>query len=185
MKPFEGDTYLADDYTQIIKYFKPTLLIETGTHLGNTTEYMATFNLPVMAIEKDENFYNITKSKVQTCLNVQVILGDSPTVLEKNYDYLKTHKILAFLDAHWGGGLTLERELTFIKKLPIKPFLIIHDVKNPTHPEYGYDSHDNHEYTYEYFKPYIENIYGNNYKHCFNNDQTPKGNQGVLLIKPL
>lgn len=184
MNPFEGDICLRYDYNQIVEKYQPELLIETGTHLGNTTEFMATLNIPVLAIEKNPEFFKITSDKVKQHSHVQVLLGDSAQVLESLYDTLKTKKILAFLDAHWGGGYTLERELEFAAKLPIKPFLIIHDIQNPTHPEFGYDSHDNHAYTFQYFQPYIEKIYQGNYRHCFNNENTPAGTQGVLFLNP-
>jgi len=184
MNPFEGDYCLKSDYLKIINQFNPTLLIETGTHLGNTTEFIATLNIPFMAVEKDGNFFNITNEKIKHHKHVNLIQGDSAETLEAQFEYLKDKKILAFLDAHWGGGFILERELELMAKLPIKPFLILHDFYNPEHPEYGYDSHDGHPYTYEFYRPYIEKIYGQNYKHCFNSECDRKSTQGVLFINP-
>lgn len=181
---FEGDHFLAAKYTEIVNTFKPNLLIETGTHLGNTTKFLVQFKIPVLAIEKDQNFLNITKQNVGPCENLTLILGDSTTILEQNLDMLKTKKILAFLDAHWGGGMVLQRELKLIAQLPIKPFLIIHDFFNPLHPNYGFDVHDNIPYKFENYKELFEDIYKNNVKYSYN-DQAAGAQQGVLFLEPL
>jgi hypothetical protein len=184
--PFEGDIDLARDYKIIVEKFNPDILIETGTHLGNTTKYLCTFGIPVLALEKNQKFVQYTKDKVGDCAHFEIIEGDSANTLESKIEDLTDKKILAFLDAHWGGGMTLERELEFFAKINIKPFLILHDFYNPHHPEYNYDSHDGHAYTYEYFKPYIEKIYGDNYKYQFNSEPNTntKKIQGTLFIKP-
>jgi len=180
---FEGDTYLQKAFIKIVSTFKPNLIIETGTHLGNTTQFLVKFKIPVMAIEKNEEFLTITTNAVKKCEYFDIFLGDSPTVLENNLDGLKNKKILAFLDAHWGGGMILQRELEFMAKLSIKPYLVIHDFHNPYHPEYGYDTHDNISYTFKNYEKYFKNIYGNNVIYRYNN-KAEGSKQGVIFLDP-
>ena len=183
MNAFEGETYLAEKYEYILDFFKPDLLIETGTHLGNTTKFLVQFGIPVLAIEKQDSFVKLTTENVGPCDNLTLAQGDSPTVLEEKLDFLKDKKILAFLDAHWGGGMILQRELEVLAKLPIKPYLIIHDFYNPNHPEFTFDAHDNIPYKFEHFKDLLENIYGNDVIYTYN-DIATGAKQGALFVEP-
>jgi hypothetical protein len=183
MSAFENDTFIGEQITEIINRVKPSIIIETGTFMGNTTKFFTKFNIPLVGIEKNEEFYQKTLETVGVCSHFQLLHGDSPTILDQNYEVLKNKKIFAYLDAHWGGGYTLERELEFMVKLLIKPVLAIHDFYNPNHPEYGFDCHDGHAYTYDFYKSYFDRIYNSNYNYYYNNKATG-AKQGIIYLEP-
>lgn len=183
MPAFEGDTYIAATVTEIINRVNPDIIIETGTHLGNTTRFFTSFNKPVLGLEKNEEFLKLTLKTLEGCNNVQVLLGDSPTLLTENFEILKDKKIFGFLDAHWGGGFILERELDFLATINVKPYLAIHDFYNPNHPKYGYDHHDGHPYNFEFYEPYFKRLYGDKYKYYYN-DEANGAQQGIIYLEP-
>ena len=62
--------------------------------------------------------------------------------------------------------------------------LVIHDFYVPE-TDLGYDTYRNQRYDYEYFKPYIDNLYGEkNYKYRYNTEAVGE-RRGVIIIEPI
>jgi len=187
MKLFEhainGDTVLQQRFIDKLNEFKPYIIVETGTFYGHTTEFLAQYNKPVYTTEILVENYNKAEERLANLENVNLLLGDSVTCLENIFDEIKDKKIFAFLDSHGCNDSVLERELMLFKKLEIKPFIVIHDFYVPNE-QLNHDTWDGHRYDYEYFKQYIDELYGEgNYSYSYN-QATPVSKIGVILIEP-
>jgi len=181
---FNDDILLQNLFAQKVNEHNPDILIETGTLKGITTEYLASFNKPVMTFEINENYYNESKEKLSGLSNVQMYHGDSATVMEKEFDKLQDKLVFAFLDAHWENDFCVERELTLFKKLNIKPIIMIHDFYVPG-KDFGYDEYSGQRYDYEYFKPYFINLYGEKgYTYLYNTEAVGCC-RGVIIVEPV
>lgn len=84
----------------------PQIFLETGAYLGDNIQYM--LQSPefkkVYSIEISERWYLHCTGRFSQTAAVEVILGDSATVLE-HHD-LPQDPILFYLDAHFSGGDT-------------------------------------------------------------------------------
>jgi hypothetical protein len=88
---------------------------------------------------------------------------------------------LFYLDAHSHIETPLLDELKAIAEAEIKPIIVIHDWKIPDRPDLGYDSYNGQDYTFEWIKPSIEAIYGDEYAYYYNN-QAEGAKRGVIYI---
>ncbi|MEN6622549.1 MAG: hypothetical protein ABFD50_13475 [Smithella sp.] len=181
---FNQDTFLQQTFAELVAQKQPTLILETGTHRADTTEYFASFGIPVLSTEINEEFFNISRSKLAGKFNVQLLLGDSATALKENFHLLKDEKILAFLDSHFLNDAVLERELELMTQLKHKPTIIIHDFYVPG-KDFGYDTWDGHRYDYEFYKPYFDNIYGVDAYTYRYNEQAVGARRGVIITEPV
>jgi predicted O-methyltransferase YrrM len=122
---------------RIVSYYKPNSILELGTSFGLTTQYLAlaNTNARVITIEGSPAIANIAQQgfKKNDCKNIELIVGDFSTELEKaiqrmkgiklfyidgNHRYESTIKyfneivfvsgeddILIFDDIHWSKGM--------------------------------------------------------------------------------
>lgn len=187
MKIFEqalnGDTVLQEKFIDIINEFNPDIIVETGTYHGHTTEFLAQSKKPVYTTEILLENFNIAEKRLEGNENVTLLLGDSVTCLDLIFNEIKSKKIFAFLDSHGCNDSVLERELMLLKGLKHKPYIVIHDFYVPGE-RLNYDTWDGHRYDYEYFKQYIDGLYGENNYEYFYNQATPVSPIGVIFIKP-
>jgi cephalosporin hydroxylase len=181
---FNQDTLLQETFTLLMEEHKPDLILETGTHRADTTEYFLSFGVPVISTEINENFYNISKNKLAHDPNAILLLGDSAQILEDNFHLISDKKIIAFLDSHFLNDQVLERELALFEKLSIKPIIIIHDFYVPG-KDLGYDTWDGHRYDYVFYKPYLDKLYGgeNTYTYSYNSEAVGC-RRGVIITVP-
>jgi len=84
--------------------------IETGTHLGNTTEYLSKIAKCVYTIEPSEMFFNSARETLSSKKNIKLIHGTSEEYLEKVISKIKNKNISFWLDGHYSGGDTFEGE---------------------------------------------------------------------------
>lgn len=181
---FNQDTILQETFRSLVEKYKPDLILETGTHRADTTEYFASFSVPVISTEINEEFYNLSKNKLVESSNVTLLLGDSAKVLEENLDSLQDKHIIAFLDSHFLNDQVLERELSLFEKLSTKPIIIIHDFYVPG-KDFGYDTWDGHRYDYAFYKSYLDRTYGGEDKYTyFYNEDAVGCRRGVIITIP-
>lgn len=181
---FNQDTILQETFRSLVEKHNPDLILETGTHRADTTEYFTSFNVPVISTEINKEFYDISQNKLVDKPNVTLLLGDSAKVLEENLNILQDKKIIAFLDSHFLNDQVLERELNLFEKLSIKPIIIIHDFYVPG-KDFGYDTWDGHRYDYEFYKSYLDKTYGGEDKYTyFYNEDAVGCRRGVIITIP-
>lgn len=178
---FCGDTCLQETFSQLVREHKPDLILETGTYLGDTTVFLASFGIPVLTVEINPDFRTAALAKFKEFPNITSMLGDSASVLLEKFDEIQDKKIVAFIDAHWQQDKAAERELTLLSRLTNKPVLLVHDFYVPG-TDFGYDSHDGHRYDLESFSAYFDFIYGKGkWSHRYNT-QASGLKRGVVIV---
>jgi len=178
---FNGDKFIEAEFLQLKKKYNIKTVIETGTYYGVTTEFFAKNFDNVHSIEINETYLNVAKEKLKYYKNCKMYHGSSSELL---FNILKEfgENTIIFLDAHWWKNPLLD-ELKAIKQSGIKPILVIHDFKNPEHPEYNYDTYpeQNIIYEWDYIKTAIEAIYGVNYEKYYNKEAS-ESKRGCIFI---
>lgn len=89
---------LQNDFT------KYPILVETGTHQGETTFACEPYFEKIYTIEIDKNTYTNVSSKY-TRSKIDFILGDSSDIFRTLLPQVNAPAIF-FLDGHWSGGGT-------------------------------------------------------------------------------
>jgi hypothetical protein len=104
--PFNGQRARVALFESIVAKCSPVIIVETGTYLGATTEYLAATRLPIYSVEHDRRAYGFAKTGLWRGRNVHLKRGDSRAALGAWLDGpLHNHgggPVLFYLDAHWG-----------------------------------------------------------------------------------
>lgn len=160
MEAFNGDSYVKKKVDQFIKRERVNLIIETGTYLGQTTDYFSRVGKHVITIESNEKYLAKAKKRLGTKFNLRMFKGYSPNVLNEILKDWVEYKTLFYLDAHWGGTPLLE-ELTEIAeaKFSKPPVIVIHDFKVPGRPDLGFDTYGGQPYEWSWIEPFVNQIY--------------------------
>jgi hypothetical protein len=139
-------------FTDIAHAFPPDAIVETGTYLGGTTEYLASLaKVPVISIESQARFY--WRVRWTTLLNrrIRLMHGDSRAALrELAADPAFTRKaVLFYLDAHCSNlpgadkddPLPLREELDLVLSHWTDAVIVIDDFEVPDDQGYGFDDY--------------------------------------------
>lgn len=129
---------LEESYIKMIaRASKASIIVETGTYKGDSTEKMAAHFKHVHTIELGSELHEAAKQRFIHNKNVRLYQGDSAQVLPRIIKQLKG-KIVFFLDAHFSlfdtacgsENTPIISELEIIKKAGIKDsFIIIDDIR--------------------------------------------------------
>jgi predicted O-methyltransferase YrrM len=159
--PFNGQHLRQDMFRSIVDVFKPLAIIEAGTYLGTTTEFLADTNLPVYSIEADPRTYSYARVRLWRRTNVKLTFGDSRgalrALLAGPLRHLSKANLFFYLDAHWDKDLPLLEELEIIFNRCSSTLVMVDDFEVPDEPGYGYDDYGpGKALTLNYIKPAIE-----------------------------
>ncbi|MFJ4623630.1 hypothetical protein [Streptomyces sp. NPDC088812] len=112
-------------------------VVESGCHLGDSTEYFARAypHLPVRACDIDPARSAFAGDRLAGFPHAQVRHGDSAELLPGLLAGMR--RPLVFLDAHWGPGWPLSAELTALRTA-----VGVIDDFEIGHPRFGYDTYD-------------------------------------------
>lgn len=187
--PFNGDTFIEQEFIVLRDRFGVTTAVETGTCLGYTTLWLAKNFKTVVTIEKNVMYSRVAERRYREWVgkklfsNVRFVHGDSGKLLITRKE-LKDNTIF-FLDAHWGNECPLLEELQSIAKLKIKPVIAIHDFVVPE-SSLGFDLFKGQPFDQEWIADYLDRIYGNNgYDYYYNSDDKSAGaKRGIIYITP-
>ena len=147
-KPFNSQIKRTKIISSILHEYKPENIIETGTFLGSTTEFLANYSDNVVSVERSELYYLIASSRLKNYKNIK-LYNDNSSVFLKHYN-LSEESYFFYLDAHWGSDLPLKEELVQIFK--IKNFIIcIDDFQVPDGQDWGFDTYEEAELSINYF----------------------------------
>lgn len=142
---FNGQTARVDLFRSLMEFLSPVAIIETGTYLGTTTEFLAEFGLPVLTVEGHPRHYGFAKTRLRRRRNVVVHYGDSRTVLRRVLDEglrpLANQRLIFYLDAHWNADLPLAEELDIIFGRCSAAVVLIDDFQVQNDDGYGYDNY--------------------------------------------
>ena len=122
---------LIRDYA---KTFNTSILIETGTYLGDMVQAMKKSFSRVISFELDETLAAQAQQRFASDKHIQIVQGDSGKLLS---DYIANinEPCLFWLDGHYSGGITakgtletpIKNELTAILAHPIDGHVILID----------------------------------------------------------
>ncbi len=91
-----------------------SLLVETGTHLGNMVEAQKSIFKQIISIELDLDFFEKAKERFKKDKHIRIVQGDSGKVLPSIMEQIDEPAIF-WLDGHYSGGVTALDD----KKCPI------------------------------------------------------------------
>jgi hypothetical protein len=141
--PMNGQALRCLLVAEIIIHIKPAAIVETGTYLGTTTEWLSAFQIPVYTCEASAENFGFSSSRLRFLSNVQIINSDSRDALKSlKYGPLASEgPILFYLDAHWNEDLPLDNELGIIFSSWQQAVVLIDDFQVHDDPGYGFDDY--------------------------------------------
>lgn len=179
---FNQDKILQELMREWVKKYNISLIVETGTFRGDTSEFLASITEKVITIESNHTYYSESRKKLATVKNIEMHLGDSAKLI-RSLNYATNGRVLFFLDAHWGPEWPLLGELESIAKLGLKPVILIHDFKVPNHPEFGYDVYGGQSCEWGYVESHVNAIYGHNVDKAYP-ERAEGSKRGWILLTP-
>jgi len=143
---FNGQKARQDLFHHLLQACRPAAIVETGTYLGSSAEFMAECSgLPVYSIEADARNYGFCKMRLRKHHNIKLSLGDSRQFLtrfaEAEASKYAGYPLLFYLDAHWGEDLPLFEEVHKIFSSCSKAIVMIDDFQVPDDDGYAYDDY--------------------------------------------
>jgi hypothetical protein len=159
--PFNGQKARQNLFRHLLRSCRPVAIIETGTYLGSSTDFMAKCSgLPVYSVEANPRHYGFATMRLKKRDNVKLFLGDSREFIAKFIERQATkyadHPVLFYLDAHWGEDLPLSEEVAKIFFSLSKAIVMIDDFQVPEDNGYGYDNYGaGKALTREYIAPQV------------------------------
>lgn len=183
-----GDHYACARIADIIQRHGCNRIVETGTFLGATTRFLASFGLPVTTIEQNAEYHQEAARRLEDLPNVEAVHDDSAKRLPVIVPQMKGECVLFFLDAHWGAFWPLLSEIEAIAMGPasMTPVIVIHDFQIPDRPDLGYDSHNGRALCWVYVKRRIKRVYavrGLGFRRS-HNDEAAGLKRGIAYIEP-
>jgi hypothetical protein len=147
--PFNGQRYRQDLFKSLVTRVAPVAIVETGTFLGTTTDFMArTTGLPTFSVEPTGRHYGFALARLWRSKNVHLLRGDSRTVLrillEGPIRQSRNRNVFVYLDAHWNGDHPLIQELEIVFDRCPNAIVMVDDFHVPFDAGYGYDSYGTH-----------------------------------------
>ena len=178
------DTFAQAEFKRLQKEFNLQIAIETGTCLGYTTAFLATFFDEVRTVEINKTYFVLPlHNRLATLPNVVQYLGSSVDLMPTMLTNLKAG-VFVFLDAHWGEHCPLKEELQAIANAGIEPVIAIHDFVVSNHPELGYDKIGEQPFCFEWLKEDFDAIYGeDNYNYHYNTEAVG-AMRGIIYVTP-
>ena len=185
--PFNGDSFICEQFLLLKERFNIDTVVETGTCYGSTTLWLSKHFDRVFTIENNMEYLSVAQKRLREegCTNVKTEFGDSGEVL---YPVLMENKVmdntLIFLDAHWANHCPLKQELEAIHFAGIKPVIAIHDFKVPNEEGLGFDSYNLQDFDIDWIKEEIDLIYGVGEWTCYYNtfEFSEGAKRGIIYI---
>ena len=143
--PFNGQPMRQALFREIVSTVRPCAIVETGTYLGTTTEFMAQMGLPVYTIELGARKFGFVRARFWRSHNITVLCRDSRTGLHELFGgplrQLAGDTLFVYLDAHWNDDLPLAEEIHIIFTRCPSAVVMIDDFQVPGDTGYGYDDY--------------------------------------------
>lgn len=138
-----GQAHRLEIARSIIEHGDMQRIIETGTYKGTTTEWLASFELPVDTVEVNPRFHEFAARRLAEFTNVRLHFGDSVTFLRKLADQREamSTRHFIYLDAHWLDHLPLRQELHIIFGQMPRSVVMVDDFQVPDDSGYGHDDY--------------------------------------------
>lgn len=140
--PFNGQDKRLELVSQILEATSPDSIVETGTHRGTTTEYLAgIFSNPIHTVELEPRHFHYSKHRLRGHRNVKTHREDSRVFLRKGAgSEITKDRTLFYLDAHGNEDLPLATEIRLIAANWEEWIVLIDDFLVPDDPGYIFDT---------------------------------------------
>jgi hypothetical protein len=137
-----GQLFRRTIVDQLISVSQCGVIVETGTHKGVTTEYFASFGIPVYSVEVQPFYCGMARARLLRYRNVRLAREDSPRFLKRlaRSGMLGGKIVFFYLDAHWQGHVPLADEIEAIGELT-GSVIMIDDFHVGDDPCYGFDDY--------------------------------------------
>jgi predicted O-methyltransferase YrrM len=142
--PMNGQQRRQQMVESLFSHLEIGAVVETGTFRGTTTRFLADLcDGPVVTVEADPRAYGFARMALRGVPDVRLLHDDSRSALEKvvGSPPLAHHRVLYYLDAHWGEDLPLREEVTTIFAGSPRALVLIDDFEVPDDPGYTYDDY--------------------------------------------
>jgi hypothetical protein len=143
--PFNAQTARQALFREMVAGLQPLAIVETGAHLGTTTEFIAQIGLPVFTTELDARRWGYARARFRRKRNVTVLHGDSRAYLRQLFTGPLRGRtggtLLFYLDAHWNEDLPLAEEIDIIFGRCPSAVVMADDFQVPGDDGYGYDDY--------------------------------------------
>lgn len=142
--PLNGQLGRQSLVRSLMRLRTPAIIVETGTYLRVTTEFLAALTgATVWTCESQPIYFRAAQKRFRDNHLVHAVLADSPDFLRSLASDLSIPKDNAFfyLDAHWDANLPLREEIEIIGESWRKPWILIDDFEVPGDHGYGYDDY--------------------------------------------
>lgn len=142
-----GQTARLEAVRALIVALRPSLIVETGTFRGTTTEWLAQLaaanGTPVATVEISPHFHSFAGYRLRARKNVRLILGNSVEALHTldREGALSRGTVFFYLDSHWREHLPLREELEFIFAQCPAFVVVVDDFKVEGDAGYSYDDY--------------------------------------------
>ena len=187
-EPFNGDTFIEQEFLALKKRFKIDTVVETGTCFGGTTQFLGKHFKRVISIELNAEYLQIARIRIGNLHNIHLYAGATEKILIKVLakEAPVNNNTLFYLDAHWETHCPLQDELSIIAAHRLKPVIAIHDFQVPDQPGLAFNSFAGQPFTFEWLNSSFDNIYGkNNYEHYYNTEAHSTALRiGIIYLTP-
>jgi hypothetical protein len=143
--PFNSQHARQALFREIAVNVRPRAIVETGTYLGTTTDYLARTGVPIYTIEANAYHFGFARSRFWRRRNITLLRGDSRENLRGLIDgplrALANSFLFFYLDAHWNDDLPLAEEIDLIFGRCSAALVMIDDFQVPFDAGYGYDDY--------------------------------------------
>lgn len=140
---FNGQRIRKAIFNELCSFISFEAIVETGTHTGNTSGYMAKKTaLPIYSCESNRVLSALAKTRLSGIENVNCYAMDSREFLDSLANSDISHKrIFIYLDAHCHDDLPLKQEIEIICRIWEEFVIMIDDFQVPGDAGYGFDTY--------------------------------------------
>ncbi|HEV2401623.1 MAG TPA: class I SAM-dependent methyltransferase [Candidatus Sulfotelmatobacter sp.] len=141
---FNGQVKRMEIFREILDACNISMVVETGTCRGATTEFMArNFTGQIYSCDVNRRYFEYAKRRLAAWTNIEVKLTDSRHLLEGLFEPASSQDqtVFFYLDAHWNKDLPLLGEISLILNGPVRAVVMIDDFEVPFDQGYGYDTY--------------------------------------------
>jgi hypothetical protein len=130
--------------SELFRAFGLRQAVETGTFIGNTTNYLArSFGVPVYSSELVPRYHHTARRMLREVPGVHLRLQDCRSFLRElaSDPQMTSTPTFFYLDAHWYDDLPLADELDIIASAWKDYAVLVDDFAVPADPGYVYDDY--------------------------------------------
>lgn len=157
-KAFNSDPKVCEEVLKIRDFFGVRCVIETGSYEGNTTLFFGQNFDQVYSVEISERFFNTSRIRCASRLNVSIHQGSSEKFLAELLPTIKDRyeNVLFYLDAHWEHYWPLKDEIVEISKhYKNRAILIVDDFYVPNRG-FQFDSYNGRRCDFAFIEKEID-----------------------------